>query len=321
MNVLISSAGRRVSLLRAFQRDAADVRPGTEIIACDSRPDLSSACEVAGHSFSVPPVTAPNYFDVLVEGCRRFDVHLVVPTIDPELAVLAARRQDLADLGITAVICDLPLINQTTDKGRSSEMFAALGLQTPRAMSKDELTYPLFVKPREGSSSVGVIAADSSDDIPPAYFENSDYLFQELIPKSDYEEFTVDIYYDRTGNLRCLVPRLRMETRGGEVSKGLTVRDRLYDYLLLQLAEMPGARGCVTLQVFADSSREKVLAIEVNPRFGGGYPLSYAAGARYPGWIIREYLGDEPIEFFDDWESDLLMLRYDDAVFRNVSED
>lgn len=318
MNVLILSIGRRVSLLRAFQVDAAAYRTGTQIIACDARPELSSACEVARYSFPVPPVNSPDFFDKLVQGCQKFDVSLIVPTIDPELAVLAAMKQELADFGIATVVCDSSIIRRTSDKGRAPEFFAGLDLQVPRALDRRALTFPLFAKPREGSSSAGVVAAHSADDLPSAYLDSPEYLFQELIQESEYEEFTVDLYYDRAGQLKCLIPRLRIETRGGEVSKGLTVRDGLYDYLLPRFAHIPGARGCVTLQVFADAAREEVIGIEVNPRFGGGFPLSYAAGARYPGWIMREYLGNEKIDFYDRWEDGLLMLRYDDAVFRSV---
>ena len=73
-----------------------------------------------------------------------------------------------------------------------------------------------------------------------------------------------------------------------------------------------GARGCLTIQVFADLAQDSFYGLEINPRFGGGYPLAYSAGARYPAWLIKEYLLGEEIDFYDQWEPDLLMLRYDD---------
>ena len=110
------------------------------------------------------------------------------------------------------------------------------------------------------------------------------------------------------------MPRQRLEVRGGEVSKGITRRDWVYDYLLQRLRVLPGARGCLTLQVFAGPQAGEVLGIEINPRFGGGFPLSLAAGADFPAWLLREYLHGETLPFCDDWERDLMMLRYDAKV-------
>jgi carbamoyl-phosphate synthase large subunit len=75
-----------------------------------------------------------------------------------------------------------------------------------------------------------------------------------------------------------------------------------------------GFKGCITLQVFRKNGTNELTGIEINPRFGGGYPLSYSAGANYPGYLIKEYLLNEKIEFYDEWISDLLMLRYDDEI-------
>ena len=108
-----------------------------------------------------------------------------------------------------------------------------------------------------------------------------------------------------------MVPRERIEVRAGEVSKGVTRKYEVYNYLLPACKRLEGGRGCLTIQVFADLDRNSFYGLEINPRFGGGYPLSYSAGANYPRWLISEYLLGDEIEFYDQWESDLLMLRYD----------
>jgi carbamoyl-phosphate synthase large subunit len=81
-----------------------------------------------------------------------------------------------------------------------------------------------------------------------------------------------------------------------------------------RLGSIEHARGCITLQLFVHRQSQEAYAIEINPRFGGGYPLSYEAGANFPRWLIQEYLLGMPVEFCDAWESDLTMLRYDDHV-------
>ena len=102
--------------------------------------------------------------------------------------------------------------------------------------------------------------------------------------------------------------------RSGEVSKGVTRKNSLYQTLLEKMAVLEGARGCITAQFFCNEETGEFYGVEINPRFGGGFPLTYAAGGNYPGWLMREYLGDGEIPFSDDWENNLIMLRYDAKV-------
>ena len=143
--------------------------------------------------------------------------------------------------------------------------------------------------------------------------ENPKNMFMELVPGS-YDEYTIDIYFDKFGNLKSLVPRLRIETRAGEISKGLTSKGAIYDYLKDKLFNLKGARGCITLQLFVNLKEKSFKAIEINPRFGGGYPLSYSACANFPKMLIQEYILEQEVDFVDDWEDNLLMLRYDSKV-------
>ena len=108
-----------------------------------------------------------------------------------------------------------------------------------------------------------------------------------------------------------LVPRERIEVRSGEVSKGVTRKNFLYDFLLERIMVLPGARGCITFQFFVDVQSEDIKGLEINPRFGGGYPLTYSAGSNFPQYLIDEYFQGKKLEFFDQWEDNLLMLRYD----------
>src|SRR5208337_2093698 len=124
-----------------------------------------------------------------------------------------------------------------------------------------------------------------------------------------------DILADFAGRVRCVVPRLRMETRTGEISKGMTVKNRaLIDAGKRVVEALPGAMGCITVQCFLTPQGE-IQFIEINPRFGGGFPLSAQAGADFPRWIIELMLGRNPQIALDGWTDGLLMLRYDEAVF------
>jgi carbamoyl-phosphate synthase large subunit len=128
------------------------------------------------------------------------------------------------------------------------------------------------------------------------------------------QEFTLDVLADCGGRAICAVPRLRIETRDGEVSKGVTVRDPLLIEAGIRVAEaLPGAFGPITVQCFL-TAEGSMYFIEINPRFGGGFPLSAEAGANFPKWILEMILGRKSTGF-DDWQDGIAMLRYDEAFF------
>lgn len=156
---------------------------------------------------------------------------------------------------------------------------------------------------------------DRAADLTPEILADSKLMFCQLIDiAEEFQEFTVDMYYDRKGRLKCAVPRERLEVRTGEVSKGATRKNSLYGLLTENMAVLEGARGCITAQFFFNGRNDALYGVEINPRFGGGFPLTYAAGGNYPGWLIREYLYGEEIPFSDRWENNLIMLRYDAKV-------
>lgn len=312
-NIMLLSAGRRVELLQAFQEALSAHFPEAYVYAADLQPDLSPACQSAVRAFKAPRVTSSEYVDFLLETCRAERIGILVPTIDTELVVLAEARSRFESEGIYLLVSDSALISACRDKRLTAQVYDALGIDQPEIYSSTSPAIPCFCKPYDGSSGVGAMPILSQRDLTAEVLSDEKNMFMELVGK-EYREYTVDCYYDRFGVLKCLVPRERIEVRGGEVSKGITRKHFVYSYLMDRLKNLKGARGCITVQVFGNPETQLVKALEVNPRFGGGYPLAYAAGANFPDWLVREYLLDETIEFSDKWEENLLMLRYDAKV-------
>jgi carbamoyl-phosphate synthase large subunit len=311
-NILICSAGRRVELVRAFCEQAKQLLVDAEVHAIDCNSNLSSACQVADKAATCPRITEPGYADFLLDYAQTHHIGLIIPTIDTELKLLAEQKERFLAHGIHVVISSLELITACRDKRVTGALFRSLDIEYPELYTQDTLEFPCFVKPYDGSCSVGAQVLQTADALTDAIRMDPSMMFMAYIDKS-YDEYTVDAYYS-DGDLKCLVPRKRLEVRAGEVSKGLAVKHWLYDFLGGRLLRLPGACGCMTIQVFANEQTQHCIGLEINPRFGGGYPLTYAAGGNYPGWLIREYLRDERIEFYETWEYDLLMLRYDASV-------
>jgi carbamoyl-phosphate synthase large subunit len=312
-NILLTSAGRRVELLQAFRDNATALSHEIGVFGADLKPALSSACRAADAFFPLPRVTDSGYIDKLLSLCVENEIGMVVPTIDTELAVLAENRLLFESRGVHLVISDADLVRKCRDKRLTGEFFQSHGISYPRIYPSSDLEFPCFVKPYNGSSSIGAAALMGPDALTSEMMTNQSLIFMELID-SHYVEYTVDAYFDRNGKLHCLVPRKRIETRAGEVSKGVTRKNFVHARLLEVFKHVSGARGCLTIQVFVDEASEDIIGLEVNPRFGGGYPLSYSAGATFPLWLMQEYLQAIEPAAHDNWEPNLLMLRYDAKV-------
>lgn len=312
-NVLILSAGRRVSLVRAFQEAMRRLELPGRVLTADLRPDLSAACQVAERR-TLPHVLSEDYPKALASLCAEDDIGLVVPTIDTELAQLSTLRDDYAQRGVHLVVSSQDLVRRCRDKRLTTGVFEGIGLPTPRLYRGGDLHFPLFAKPVSGSMSQGIRIFTSAYELEHSGFDLESHLLMEVVSAQDWDEVTVDLYYDRHGALKGVVPRRRTEVRGGEISKGWTDKS-LVPGLRAIFDKLLGARGCVTAQVFAHHHSEALLGIEINPRFGGGFPLSERAGARYPEWLLREHLLGQSLEYRDDWEDRLMMLRYDAEVW------
>ncbi|RTY34905.1 ATP-grasp domain-containing protein [Chlorobium phaeovibrioides] len=312
-NVLLLSAGRRVELLLAIKSEIKERGLNSRVFTTDLNPKMSAACHVADQAFAISRATEDGYMDQLLELCEEQEVGLVIPTIDTELLRLSEHRDRFSAEGIELVISDESLVRVCRDKRLTAQLFNSVGIDVPRILDRKELTFPCFAKPYDGSRSVGAAKLSQAADLSDGMRDDPKMMFMEFIDQS-FDEYTVDAYYDRKGVLTCLVPRHRLEVRDGEINKGVTRKHHVYEYLIDKLAKIKGARGCLTVQLFAHPHEKRYAALEINPRFGGGYPLSYSAGANYPGWLIDEYLLTKEIGHFDGWTSDLMMLRYDAHV-------
>jgi carbamoyl-phosphate synthase large subunit len=314
MNILITSAGQRVSLVRAFQQELQKVHPGKKVFATDMCPQLSAACHTADQYFQVRKVTDGGYMDELLDLCRNNDIKMIVPTIDTELLALAQHKETFEQQGIHVIVSSPAFVEICRDKRKSNAFFQQRGIAIPAAIDKHSPRFPLFIKPHNGSLSADTYVIHTEADLREQHLTNDRFLFMEYLDKQDHDEYTVDMYYDKTGHVKCIVPRKRMLVRAGEINKGITSKNGILDFLKEKMAYIDGAAGCLTAQFFLNKTTEQVIAIEINARFGGGYPLSYRAGANYPLWLIEEYFNEQAIAYTDDWEDRLLMLRYDDEV-------
>ncbi len=313
-NILITSAGRRVELVRAFQVELKKKFPLSKVYTAEANPEWSSACRVSDEFFTIPRVDNENYINSILELCIKKEIKIVIPTIDTELLILSDSKELFLLNNIQIVISDFDIISKCRDKRQTNILFKDLKINIPSAIDKMNLSFPLFIKPYDGSLSKDIYLINCHEELTDSLLNNPKLMFMEYINPKYFNEYTIDAYYDKNSDLKCLVPRRRIEVRGGEISKGKTERLKFYDTLKDKLGFIKGAKGCLTIQFFIGKVTEEIIGIEINPRFGGGFPLSYAAGANYPEYIIMEYMMNEPITFNDNWIENRVMLRFDSEV-------
>ena len=313
-NILITSAGKRVVLVQIFQQTLKNLNLEAKVYTTDMRPMMAPACIVSDEGIKVLPCTAKGYIDELIKICQSRNIGIIIPTIDPELMVLATNRLRFMEIGVEIVLSDEEFIKACRDKRQTQQYLKDIGIDVPKAVDKYHPTFPIFVKPYDGSLSRDIHVVQNQRELTQEMLENPKFMFMEYLDQHDYKEYSVDMYFGKDHCVKGIVPRERIEVRAGEINKGKTHKNEIVDFLKDKMGCLPGVRGCICFQLFFRESDGNIKGSEINPRFGGGFPLTFHAKANYAAYIIREYLLNETISYSDKWLDNTLMLRYDNDI-------
>jgi carbamoyl-phosphate synthase large subunit len=199
------------------------------------------------------------------------------------------------------------------DKVAAAAEFERLGLPIPKTYHAGDPCLRLIAKPRHGSASQGIHSINSIDQLDDVLIHANDYLIQERI--DNRRELTVDCYVSvKSGRITAVVPRVRNEVIGGEVSRTTVIHHKEADDLVRRTLSATGLRGAVTVQLINDLDDDRLMIMEINPRLGGGAVAAVHAGADIPAMIISEALGFEPEACLR--YNDITVARYlDEVVF------
>ncbi len=282
----------------------------------------SPAFHKADKGLIVPTAGRMEYVPALLRIVRENDIGLVVPLTDLDLRSLARQQDRFNQVGCTVMIGSEPAVMLCRDKARTSTLLEQAGLKPINTYLLKEFRehpfYPCFVKPVRGSAGIGTsVIHNERELIAHVGTFGEQLIVQEYVPG---QEFTIDVFRSRDGQVRCVVPRQRLVVRSGEVEKGVTVKDDKLIEAAIKLANLlEGLWGVFCCQCRRDDSGTPRF-FEINPRFGGGAPLSIAAGANLPLYLIQEVLGLDVTAEIGNFTDRMLMMRYDEAVFLKVDE-
>ena len=317
LTILFTCIGRRVSLLKSFRKAAGQLKTGISLLGTDTT-KLSPALQLCDKKFLVKPVTHRDYIRQLLSIVRTNKVKLVVPTIDTDLLVLATNKTRFAKAGCRVLVSGHDVVEICQDKRKTYRFLTKNSFDTPitisakSAQANSKLGWPCFLKPWDGYASRGTAVVKNRRELVFYAKKIPNCIVQEFIEGTEY---TCDVYVDFDMKVRCVVPRKRIEVRAGEVSKGRVIKDvRIMNEAAKVVEKLGAGPGVITIQLILTRDG-RIKFIEINPRFGGGVPLSIKAGANFPKWILHEMLGKKANIRFDNFKDKLVMLRYDGEVW------
>jgi carbamoyl-phosphate synthase large subunit len=300
--VLFTCAGQRVDIVTAF------ARAGATTIASDLD-QLAPALYHADARALVPPVGDPGYIPALRNLVELHDVRLIVPLTDLDHVQLAEARDELG--GALVLVSSPETVARCSDKYLAHRFFRERGIGSPPTWLPGEVPadarYPVLVKPRKGFGSRNIFRAANASEL--AFF--LDYTTHDSMVQSAClgTEFSTDVFCDL--DARCLeaVPRTMIESKGGETIKGMTIRDEELIAFARRVAETLRITGPACIQCFREPDGE-LQVTDVNPRFGGGFPLPTAAGSRYPELALALANGERPEPRLGGFREGVVLTRF-----------
>ncbi len=323
-NILLLSAGRRVKLYHILQEELALLFPNAIVIAADANPAFSSVCAIASSFVELPFTTDANFGFALASVCNEMNIGLIIPTTDFDANALAIALEESNIPTSTQILgSSKEFVLKCQDKVLTCTIFKEANVNFLMPLAPEDFEFPLFMKPRYGYSSEDCRIIEEEGDLPKSILELEDfgdYIFQYYLPPNEFQEYSIDCYYNLKSTLLCAVPRKRISTRGGEVSKSMTQKNEVYTWVWENFSSLNGATGPITLQCFLNLKTKDVVAGEINPRLAGGYTLSHAAGANFVKYALEEYLLKKTILPTENWKENVLMLRFDDEIIKQTGQ-
>ena len=313
-NILILSVGRRVELVKLFQKALNNLNLNGKVIGADIA-KIAPALQFVDNYHIIERVENENYIKSILDICAKEKINLIIPTIDTELIKLAENKKLIENTYTTKInISDLSVIKVCRDKKSTQKFFEKNNFLVPNEIKLEDLElkkykFPLFIKPLNGSSSINTFKITNQEELNFFIKYVPNPIIQEMIFG---DEYTVDVFCDFDSNPITIVPRKRIATRSGEISKGIILKDREIIEEIKKLIKVLKPQGHITVQCI--KTKKGIEFIEINPRCGGGAPMSIVAGANSCENLISLCLGKK-LHYNENYKENLLCLRYDETVF------
>lgn len=281
------------------------------VVAADMNA-LSPGLYAADLACVIPPASSPTYVEALVKLFADLEIDYYIPGTDTELQVCAAAADHVhAESGTRVVVAPPETIKIASDKYSTFQFLRSHGFDAPLTCLPNDIDprsfdYPLVVKPRGGTRSIGFRLVHSPNELDAAIATQPDCVVQEFVGTPD-SEYTCTVVGLGHGN-RSAAFVLRRWLRDGDTYRATPVLDESVSRYVSQIAAKLALEGPCNFQLRVDGDTPKLL--EINARCSGTTPL----------W---SQLGFNPIEFYLKSAADLPYVpkvRYGVTVLRYWAE-
>lgn len=322
MNILMCSVGRRGELLKDFKKSMSE---DSKIVATDLSP-YAPALYFADKQYLVPRIDNPSYIDTIINICKEEKIDAITTFIDPEIEILAKNRNRFSELGVEVLTPYEETANLCFDKYKMFKKLSECGIPTVMTWGTIEefnasrdagiVDFPVFIKPRTGSGSVGARKVCNYDILVESMKEDSSLIIQEFM---DCEDLDADVYIDTiTHEAVSAFSKRKIETRIGGASKTVSFKDdKLFDFIS-KIVKNFKFNGPVDMDFFYRDGTYYLS--EINPRFGGAYLHAYGAGVDFIKLIENNLNGKINKQDFGDYDEGVVMMMYDSVVIKAPEE-
>ena len=325
MNYLMLSVGRRGELMKDFR---ASMEPGSHIIATDNSP-YAPALYFSDKQYIVPPIGDPLYMDTILKICVDEQIDAVTTFIDPEIMLLAENRLRFRELGVEVLAPYTETAKLCFDKYEMFKYLKQNGIRTPEtwgsfdeaksAIETGNLCFPVFVKPRTGSGSVGARKINDLEALWVAFEQDPSLIVQELMTGEGAFDLDADIYIDTiTHKPVAAFLKKKISTTIGGANKTISFKDEKLFRFIEEALEPFEFNGPIDADFFYKDGQYYLS--EINPRFGGAYLHAYGAGVDFIKLIDNNLRGIPNDSIIGQYEEDIVMLMYDSVVIKRSAD-
>jgi carbamoyl-phosphate synthase large subunit len=308
--------------MKNFRQSAA---PGSNLVAVDNSP-YAPALYLADKQYVVPRIDAPEYIDRLIDICMKEHIQAITTFIDPEIELLAKSRTRFSEIGVEVLVPYENTAHICFDKYLLFKYFKENGIRTvmtwgtieefEKDLTNGTTTFPVFVKPRTGSSSVGARKVNAYEQLKVAVNADSSLIIQEYMNCIDID---VDVYIDTIShNAVSAFSKKKIATIIGGASKTISFRDPVLSDFVRKCVSIMNFYGPIDIDLFYKDGQYYLS--EINPRFGGAYVHAYSAGVDFIKLIENNLRGIENMPNFDNYEEGVVMMMYDSVVIKMPGE-
>ena len=223
-----------------------------------------------------------------MEIAKENDVKAVTTLIDPEIEILSKNRERFEKEGILVLAPSAKTAHYCFDKYEMYRYLTEEGIPTPltydslehfkEGLAKGDIDFPVFIKPRTGSGSVGAHKVDNMEQLEEDFAKGDfNYIIQEMMTSGDCD---ADVYIDCYSHEPVAAfSKRKLETKLGGASKTISFKDERLFSFIKDIWKVLEFNGPVDMDFWYRDGQ--YLLSEVNPRFGGAYLHAFGAGVDF----------------------------------------